>query len=316
MTSLRNGVYGAIPRELLEVPPGSVQCSPQTPGAEVLESWPDASSNGFIIHAPPSTIERRSVLALALRALGPDAPLIALAANAKGGTRLADELEAFGCVIETSHKRRHQIVTTIKPATPIGIEDAIAAAAPRLLPDLELWSQPGLFNWDSIDPGSKLLLDHLPPLTGSGADLGCGIGVLARAIHHKNPAANITLIDIDQRAVAMARRNVPGDVIKTLWTDVRTARDLPNGLDFVVTNPPFHDAGNEDKSLGQAFITQAARMLKPGGTLWLTANRHLPYEATLRAHFGTIENIADAHGYKIVAAKTALKPAAANKAHK
>lgn len=309
MTSLKNGVYGAIPRDLLDTPPKNVQCSPQIPGAEVLETWPEASSNSFIIHAPPNTIERRAVLAVALRALAPDAPLIALAANTKGGTRIADELEAFGCKIEKSHKRRHRIVSTTRTETLTGVDDAIAAAAPRQLPASGLWSQPGLFHWDSIDPGSQLLLDHLPTLTGRGADLGCGIGVLARAIRNKTPAAAITLIDIDHRALEMARRNVPGDTIETLWTDVRTARDLPTGLDFVVTNPPFHDAGEEDKSLGQAFIAQAARMLKPGGTLWLTANRHLPYEAPLRAHFETIENIADAHGYKVYAAKTATQPA-------
>lgn len=309
MTSLRNGVYGAIPSELIDIQPNSVQCSPQIPGAGVLELWPEASSSGFIIHAPPNTIERRAVLAIALRALAPGAPLIAFAANTKGGTRLSDELEAFGCKIEKSHKRRHQIISTTRVSNLTGIDDAIAAAAPRHLPESGLWSQPGLFHWDSIDPGTKLLLDHLPPLTGRGADLGCGIGVLARAVRSGRDEPHMTLIDIDHRALTMARRNVPGDDVKILWTDVRTARDLPNGLDFVVTNPPFHDAGEEDKSLGQTFIAQAARMLKPSGTLWLTANRHLPYEATLHAHFDGIENIADSNGYKIYAAKSAAQPA-------
>ena len=113
------------------------------------------------------------------------------------------------------------------------------------------------------------------------------------------------VIDIDQRALAMARRNVPGDGVTTLWADVRTARDLPTALDFIVTNPPFHDAGEEDKALGQAFISKAAGMLKPDGALWLTANRHLPYEATLKPLFETVEPIADAHGFKIYAARKA-----------
>lgn len=305
MTSLKNGVYGALPRDLIDVPPDSVQCSPQMPGATVLSQWPRETAANLVVHAPASTIERRVVLATALQALVPGGGLTALAANTKGGTRIADELEAFGCAIETSHKRRHQIVTTTRPAAAIGIEDAIAAGAPRLLPDLDLWSQPGLFNWDHIDAGSQLLLDHLPPLSGRGADLGCGLGILTRAVRRNNPAANVTLIDIDSRALEMARRNVSGDGIATLWTDVRTARDLPTGLDFVVSNPPFHDAGEEDKTLGQAFIMQAARMLKPGGVLWLTANRHLPYEATLKEHYGSVEQVAQAHGYKIYAATKA-----------
>lgn len=312
MISLKNGVYGAVPRGLLDVPGDSIQCSPQVPGACPLDTWSAGSSSGLIVHAPPNTIERRAVLAYALRALAPNAALKTFAANTKGGTRIADELEAFGCAIETSHKRRHQIISTTRPESPIGIDEAITAAAPRLLPDLDIWSQPGLFNWDSIDSGSKLLLAHLPALTGRGADLGCGIGVLARAVRRSSPPPQVTLIDIDHRALDIARRNVPGDGVVTLWADVRTARDLPTGLDFIVTNPPFHDAGDEDKALGQAFISVSARMLRPGGTLWLTANRHLPYEATLRAHFESVDSIAQADGFKIYAAKTALRRAHAS----
>ena len=54
-------------------------------------------------------------------------------------------------------------------------------------------------------------------------------------------------------------------------------------------NPPFHDGGTEDQALGQAFIRRAAEALRPGGTLWLVANRHLPYEATLSAAFKTVD---------------------------
>lgn len=308
MTSLIHGVYGAIPRDLIDVPPSSVQCSPQTPGASALSDWAPDRASSLIVHAPASTIERRAVLAMALRALAPNGRLTAFAANTKGGTRLADELETFDCAIDASHKRRHQFITAVRPSTPVGIDEAIAAGAPRLVPDVNLWSQPGLFNWDRIDPGSQLLLNHLPTLTGRGADLGCGIGVLARHVRRDPSPPQIILIDIDSRALAMSRLNVPGEGIETLWADVRTARDLPTGLDFVVSNPPFHDAGEEDKSLGQAFITQAAHMLKPAGTLWLTANRHLPYEATLKPLFAAVEQVAQAHGYKIYAAKKATAP--------
>lgn len=308
MTSLRNGIYGAIPPELIDVPTGSTPCSPQSPGASVLSEWAPGSAASLVVHAPASTIERRAVLAMALRALAANGRLTAFAANTKGGTRLVDELSGFGCATDASHKRRHQIITAVRPASPRDIDEAIAAGAPRVLPGLDLWTEPGLFNWDRIDPGSQLLLDHLPPVSGVGADLGCGIGVLARGVRRNPSPPQLTLIDIDSRALEMARRNVTGDGVTTLWTDVRTPRDLPTGLDFVVCNPPFHDVGEEDKSLGQAFITQAARMLKPGGTLWLTANRHLPYEATLKLHFAAVEQVAQAHGYKIYAAKKASAP--------
>lgn len=316
-------IYGVVSSGLADVPAGAQQCSPRVPGASPLGLVPAGISAGMVVHAPASVIERRRVLALALRALAPGAPLVAIAHNTKGGTRLVKELEAFGCSVTSEHKRHHRIVRTARPEHLHGLQDAIDDGDAIFLPELGLWSQPGLFNWDRIDPGSALLLEQLPVLTGRGADLGCGTGVLARAVREKNPAAILHLIDIDARALDMARRNVPGDGISLHWADVRTARvagsspvgerepgtplvdSLPAGLDFVVCNPPFHDAGEEDKSLGKLFIDRAADMLRPGGQLWLTANRHLPYEAILRERFETVEPIADRAGFKVYAATKA-----------
>lgn len=311
MTSPQHAVYGLVPSGLADIASDAVQCSPRVPGARVLADFEPHSLASLVLHAPPNTVERRAVVAMGLRALAPGGGLTVLAANTKGGTRLRAELEAFGCTVEASHKRRHQIVSTVRGADIKGLDEAIADGVPRLLEKLGLWSQPGLFNWDRIDPGSQLLLDHLPPLSGYGADLGCGIGVLARAARAHAGRPEIVLIDIDARALAMAQRNVPGDGVTTLWADVRSARTLPSGLDFVVMNPPFHDDGEDDVALGLAFIQRAAAMLKPGGVLWLTANRHLPYEGTLKPLFPTADLVAQAHGFKVYAARKAAAAAAA-----
>ena len=312
MTTSIHAIYGYIPRDLAEVPAGGIQVSPLVPGANAFTDLAPISCASFVLHAPASTVERRYVIALALRALVPGGSLTVLAAKDKGGTRLASELEAFGCTISESHKRHHRIIVTTRPDEPTGLDDAIAAGLPRLLPDLKIWSQPGLFNWDRIDPGSQLLLDHLPVLAGRGADLGCGLGVLAMAVCAGGACREMTLIDIDARALAVAERNVWGFGAKTLWTDVRSSNNLPTGLDFVVTNPPFHDGGAEDRALGQAFIQKASTMLRPGGSLWLTANRHLPYEATLVPLFATVEQVAQAKGFKIYCAQKETMVAKAN----
>jgi len=302
-TTFIHAVYGYIPRDLASMAGDHVQCSPLIPGAKRLEELAPGSAASFVVHAPASTIERRAVIGLALRALVPGGALTVLAANDKGGTRLANELAAFGCEVAASHKRHHRIMVTARPNTPSGMDDAITAGAPRILPDLGLWSQPGLFNWDRIDPGSQVLLDHLPPLAGRGADLGCGIGVLALGAIAGGACQSMTLIDIDARALAVAERNVWAFGATTLWTDVRSSNVLPTGLDFVITNPPFHDGGAEDRALGQAFIQKAAAMLRPGGVLWLTANRHLPYEETLVSLFTSVDQIAQAQGFKIYCAR-------------
>ena len=166
--------------------------------------------------------------------------------------------------------------------------------------ELGLWTQPGVFSWNRIDPGSALLMDHLPDLSGRGADLGAGLGVLAHGVLASEKVTELTLVELDARAVACARRNVTDPRVQFLQADVRKL-NVPTlkNLDFIVMNPPFHDGGAEDKSLGQAFLKTAAALLKKGGRLFCVANRHLPYESVLNEHFRRVQLIAEQDGFKV-----------------
>ena len=298
-----HGVYGAPPPELAPVDPGAAQLSPQVPGAVALEDIPPAGLQSLVMLAPPGTVERRYAVALGLRALAAGAPLTLLAAKDRGGSRLRKELEAFGCAVAETSRRHHRICVTHRPEAPMGLDQAIAEGAPRLIQSLGLWSQPGVFSWDRIDPGSALLLQHMPAMAGEGADLGCGLGLLARAVLAAPQVKRLTLIDNDRRAADAARRNIQDPRADIVWADA-TGRDVVlEGLDFVVMNPPFHDGGEEDRSLGQRFIQRACQVLRRGGVLWFVANRHLPYEAILTPVFSTVERRADSGGYKVFEAR-------------
>ena len=76
---------------------------------------------------------------------------------------------------------------------------------------------------------------------------------------------------------------------------------------MIVSNPPFHTQGRADRpDIGRRFIAVAAEALKPGGRLWLVANRHLPYEEVLNASFGSVRTVAQQDGFKIIEAVKAL----------
>lgn len=299
---MRAIVYGSPPPALASAPAGAVQVSPLFPGAARLEDLAEESLDVAVIAAPPGTLERRYVLALALRALRPGGALTAVAPKDKGGSRLGKELEAFGCeVVETG--RQHQRIAQVRKVTePVGLDDAISQGGPQVAPRLGLWSQPGVFSWDRPDPGSHLLVAGLPALSGRGADLGCGVGVLARAVLTSAAVTQLELVDIDGRAVAAARCNVQDPRARFHWADARGAPDLAD-LDFVVMNPPFHDAGAEDRELGRAFIRRAHQVLRRGGVLWLVANRHLPYEAVLVELFSKAALKSEAQGFKVYEAR-------------
>ena len=65
-------------------------------------------------------------------------------------------------------------------------------------------------------------------------------------------------------------------------------------------NPPFHTGRAAEPALGQAFIANAARLLKPAGQLWLVANRHLPYETPLNEAFASLTEVAGDNRFKIL----------------
>jgi 16S rRNA (guanine1207-N2)-methyltransferase len=290
----------------LAAPPAdALQLSPLRPGplAHPLESLGDSTLGGLLMVAPPGVVERRYALAQALRALAVDAPFTVTAPKDKGGLRLAKELTAFGCAFSQASKHHYRLCIGRRPASIVTLTDALVEGGVQRMGGDGLWTQPGVFSWNRIDPGSLLLAATLPPLSGRGVDLGCGVGYLALKVLAEPAVNHLTLIDIDRRAIDCARLNVVDPRVELRWADVCTGLDDLTGLDFVVMNPPFHAAGEQDHGLGQVFIRRAASALRPGGVCWLVANRHLPYEAVLAQVFSHVTQVRDQDGYKVFEAK-------------
>lgn len=300
---LLQGVYGAPPPHLARAPDNARQLSPLYPGATDLGATSPGTYSSIVMLAPTGTLERRHGMAEALTALSHDAEFTVIAPKDKGGARLRKELSAFGCVVGETSKSHYRICVARRPASLAGADDALAAGAPRFMDALGLWSQPGVFSWDRIDPGSVLLAARLPRFEGAGADLGCGIGYLSLHVLQSTAVKRLDLVDIDRRAIAAARRNVKDPRAHLHWADASSADARFGKLDFVVMNPPFHSAGIEDKALGQAFIRSAAQMLRSAGVCWLVANRHLPYETALASAFKSVRLDHEAEGFKIYEAR-------------
>ena len=298
------GIYGTPPAELAELPAGAVQFSPLMPGASALEHQNEGALASITMVAPPGTLERRYAMALALRAVTPGGAVTVLAAKDRGGTRLRKELQTFNCTVNETARRHHRIAICARPAALTGIDEALSQGGPQLVAGLDLWSQPGVFSWDRVDPGTALLLQHLPAFSGRGADFGCGLGILARAILTSEKVAQVALVDIDRRAIEAARRNIEDARISLTWADLRDPLPQLAGLDFAVMNAPFHDGGTEDKLLALSFVKRAAEALRKGGSCWLVANRHLPYEAEMKPLFKHIDLKAQTGGYKVYEART------------
>ncbi|KAB2641180.1 MAG: class I SAM-dependent methyltransferase [Verrucomicrobia bacterium] len=175
----------------------------------------------------------------------------------------------------------------------------------RLIPNMPFAVEPGMFSVDHIDPGSALLAARLPEtLRGNVADLGAGWGFLSDTVLRRCPkVARIDLFEADARALDCARANLAGHAREILfhWHDVCTG--LPGSYDAIVMNPPFHTGQATDVDLGRAFLKTAAAALKPGGKLFLVANRQLAYEAALEAAGLVWHNAGEDPTYKLLFAQ-------------
>ena len=100
-------------------------------------------------------------------------------------------------------------------------EEPTTESAPRSvdlsLPDLRLRLETdrGVFGYDRIDSGTKLLLLRVPtpPSTGNLLDLGCGTGAIALTMAKRSPDATVWAIDVNERARSLCAANAAANGI-------------------------------------------------------------------------------------------------------
>lgn len=237
--------------------------------------------------------------------------LLASMTNLGGAERFEKELKKAAGTVESLQKHKCRTFHAVKSSA--WDQELLAkwreAGKVRLIPDTTFLVQPGLFSPDHLDPGSKLLVEHLPnSLRGAVADLGGGWGYLTRWVADHCPnVKRIDLHEVDARAIALARENLKDSPVEVAfhWHDV--SKGLPHTYDAVVMNPPFHSGQNTDIDLGVAFVRNAAASLKQGGRLYLVANRKLPYERQLDAAQLTWRKVAEDGTYKVLFGERTLK---------
>lgn len=130
--------------------------------------------------------------------------------------------------------------------------------------DFTFETDAGVFSRDGLDEGSALLLQAaLPQLRGRVLDLGCGWGPVGIIAAKLKPGIQVTMTDINLRAVELSRRNLElnGVSAQVLVGDGLEA--VPGSFDWILLNPPIR-AGKQ--TVYRLFRDSAAR-LTPGGRL-------------------------------------------------
>ncbi|MCH0542992.1 methyltransferase [Streptomyces sp. MUM 203J] len=156
----------------------------------------------------------------------------------------------------------------------------------------------GVFCADRLDIGTRLFLQHLPPIPADArvADLGCGNGVVGLAAALAQPDAEVLFTDESYQAVASAEetfRAAAPPTAKARFTAGDAMADTPDGsVDLILNNPPFHSHQAVTDATARRMFLAARRALRPGGELRVVGNRHLGYHVTLKRLFGNCEVVA------------------------
>ena len=140
------------------------------------------------------------------------------------------------------------------------------------LPDMvvTLWTDRGVFSKGKVDRGTDLLARAMElPATGAILDLGAGYGPLGIVAALRSPEARVTLVEVNERAAALAERNLALNGVSKAEVLIG---DAPEALgerqfDAVIFNPPLH-AG---KAVVMRLFVDAHGRLRPGGSLWFVA---------------------------------------------
>jgi 16S rRNA (guanine1207-N2)-methyltransferase len=262
---------------------------------------PDAEHAAALICLPRSKAESHALLAEAAAVVRPGGMVIVDGAKTDGVEALYRDLKGRVDLTESMAKAHGRIFAL--PAGP-GLADW---AAKQTLVEGGFTTRPGVFSADAPDPASVLLAGALPArMPGYTVDLGAGWGYLARAVLARSGVKRVDLVEADAVALDCARLNVPDPRARFIWGDAIQFR-ADGYADCVVCNPPFHRGRKADPSLGLAFLTAAARMLSPGGDLWLVANRSLPYVAPAKALFREVVEIGTHPSFRLIHATHPLR---------
>ena len=128
----------------------------------------------------------------------------------------------------------------------------------------------GVFSKQHVDPGSELLCKSLPDdLSGDVLDMGCGWGAMTVMTLARFPKANMTMADVNERALGLAVSNVEKNrmTAKAVLSD--GFEKIEGEFDAVITNPPIR-AG---KAVIYKMFEDAKAHLREGGSLYLVIRK-------------------------------------------
>ncbi|MFS0724485.1 class I SAM-dependent methyltransferase [Paenibacillus sp. 1P07SE] len=159
----------------------------------------------------------------------------------------------------------------------------------------------GVFSKGGVDFGSRLLIETMELAEDARVlDVGCGYGPIGLVAAKLAASGKVTMIDINERAVELAKENARLNGIANCEIVQSDLFEAVSGgrYDVILTNPPIR-AGKETV---HRIYEEGAALLVPGGAMWVVIQKKQgapSTQAKLEQLFSTVEEAAKDKGYRI-----------------
>ncbi|MCW4464547.1 methyltransferase [Glutamicibacter sp. MNS18] len=172
---------------------------------------------------------------------------------------------------------------------------------------LSLVAGAGTFGQARLDPGTRLLLENLPDLSGHRelVDLACGNGSIGVYAALLNPELRVQASDHSASAVQSTLAAAEANGLSARITAVQDdgLSRLPAASSRLVTlNPPFHMGNTVHAGIALKLIDEAARVLADGGRFICVFNSHLRYRSEISRRIGPTSQLARDAKFTVLAA--------------
>jgi len=159
----------------------------------------------------------------------------------------------------------------------------------------------GVFSKSGVDYGSQVLIDALELNTNAKVlDVGCGYGPIGLTSAKLAENGQVTMIDINERAVELSRENAKLNGINNVTVLQSDLYEAVKHLmfDTIVTNPPIR-AG---KAVVHRIFEEGYELLEQGGSMWVVIQKKQgapSAKAKLESLFADVEEVTKDKGYRI-----------------
>jgi len=166
---------------------------------------------------------------------------------------------------------------------------------------IELITDNGVFSKAHVDFATNFMLNTIfEEVRGKVLDLGCGYGVIGIGVSKNSNVTKITMCDVNQRALDLAKRNAIQNHLQDFEViESNGFENINEYFDNIITNPPIR-AG---KSVIYKMYQDAKQHLNIGGVFYLVINKKHGAPSTityLRELYENVEIMDKKAGFHVI----------------